>query len=109
MSSLRAVNRNSLITVMILSSTVWMVRFKSLNSSWRVLISCIAFLWLVSMFCSRRSCFLRISLKRSSLMRRRAEMMLTWSAGAVASGSAILPAWLGFGGAFGSAMLGFSL
>lgn len=47
---------------------------------------------------------MRISLMRSSLMRSRAEMMLTWSTGAVASGSAILLGWLGVGGAFGSAI-----
>ncbi len=65
-SSFLAVSLNSLIIVIILSSTACIVRLISVRSVCSDFISIIAFLWLLSMFCSITSSFLRSSLYLSS-------------------------------------------
>lgn len=79
MSSFLAVSLNSLIIVIILSSTACVVLFISSMSVCRVLISAMAFLWFVSMFCSTMSSFFLISLYLSSPTLSLAEMIFTCS------------------------------
>lgn len=66
MSSFLAVSLSSFIIVMILSSIAVMLRLSSFTSDCSDLTSFIAFLWLLSMFCSTTSEFLRSSLYLSS-------------------------------------------
>ncbi len=66
MSSFLAVSLNSLMIVIILSSIDCIALFISFISSCSDFISFMAFLWLLSMFCSTTSDFLRSSLYLSS-------------------------------------------
>lgn len=66
MSSFLAVSLSSLMIVIILSSTACIVLFISFSSVCSAFISAIAFLWLLSMFCSTTRNFLRSSLYLSS-------------------------------------------